>query len=172
MPTPEKERLVEELSKKLSESEVTILADYTGINVKAVTQLRDSFREASIEYRIYKNTLARIAAQNSGHENLLEFMDGPTGYVFSDDPIVPSKTLIDFIKSNPSMTIKCALLNGKLLDASEIRALASLPAREVLLAQLLGQFLAPISGLANVLNGPIRNLIYALEDMRKKKEAA
>jgi len=172
MPTPGKEQLVEELSKKLAESEVTILADYTGINVKAVTQLREEFRKASIEYRIYKNTLARIAAKKSGVENILEFIEGPTGYVFSDDPVVPAKTLVEFIKSNPSMKIKCCVLEGRLLDESEVRAIAYLPQKEVLMAQLLGQLMAPVSGLANVLNGPIRNLIYALEDLRKKKEAA
>jgi large subunit ribosomal protein L10 len=172
MPTPEKERLVEELSRKLSESEVTILADYTGISVQAVTQLREEFRKASIEYRIFKNTLARIAAKKSGFENLLEFIEGPTGYVFSDDPVAPAKALVDFIKSNPTMKIRCAVMNGKLVDVSEVRAIASLPPKEVLVAQLLGQLLSPISGLANVLNGPIRNLIYALEDLRKKKEAA
>ena len=116
MPTPEKEQLVEELSKKLAESEVTILADYTGINVQAVTQLREEFRKASIEYRIYKNTLARIAAKKSGVENILEFIEGPTGYVFSDDPVVPAKTLMEFIKSNPSMKIKCCVLEGKCSD--------------------------------------------------------
>ena len=172
MPTPEKEQLVEELSKKLAESEVTILADYTGINVQAVTQLREDFRKESIEYRIYKNTLARIAAKKSGVENILEFIEGPTGYVFSDDPVVPAKTLVDFIKSNPSMKIKCCILKGRLLDESEVKAIANLPQKEVLVAQLLGQLMAPISGLVNVLNGPIRNLVYALEDLKKKKEAA
>ena len=172
MPTPEKEKLVEELSKRFSESDVTILTDYTGINVQAVTQLRDEFRKGSVEYRIFKNTLARIAAKNSGFENLLEFIEGPTGYVFSDEPVTPAKTLVDFIKSNPSMRIKCAILNRELLDESQVRAIASLPPKEVLIGQLLGQFMAPVSGLVNVLTGPIRNFIYALEDLRKKKEAA
>jgi large subunit ribosomal protein L10 len=172
MPTTEKEQLVEELSKKLAENEVVILADYTGINVQAVTQLREEFRKASVEYRIYKNTLARIAAKKSGVENILEFIEGPTGYVFSDDPVVPAKTLVEFIKANPSMKIKCCVLKGRLLDESEVKAIASLPQKEVLIAQLLGQLMAPISGLVNVLNGSIRNLMYALEDLKKKKEAA
>ncbi len=172
MPTPEKEKLVEELSEKLSRSEVTILADYTGVGVQNATRLRDEFRKESVEYRVYKNTLARIAASNSGLENLLEFMDGPTGYVFSDDPVAPAKILVDFIKSDQSMKIKCAILNGALIDAAKVRAIASLAPKEVLQAQLLGQLMSPVSGLVNVLSGPIRNLVCALEDLRKKKEAA
>ncbi len=172
MPRPEKEKLVEELSEKLSQSEVTILADYTGINVQAATQLRDEFRKASVEYRIYKNTLARLAATKSGLEPLHEYMNGPTGYVFSDDPVSPAKTLAAFIKSNPSMKIKCAILSGKLIDQAQVKAIASLPPKDVLVAQLLGQLMAPVSGMVNVLAGPIRNLVYALEDLRKKKEAA
>ncbi len=172
MPTPEKENLVEELAKKLTEREVTILADYTGVNVQAVTRLREEFRRASIEYRIYKNTLARIAAKQSGLEDMLEFIEGPTGYVFSDEPVAPAKTLVEFIKSNPTMRIKCCILAGKVLDESQTRAIATLPPREILVAQLLGQLLAPMSGLVTVLNGPIRSLIYVLEDLRKKKEAA
>jgi large subunit ribosomal protein L10 len=172
MPTPEKERLVEELSRKLSENEVTILADYTGINVQAVTELRDEFRKASIEYRIYKNTLARLAAEKSGLEDLKQYMEGPTGYVFADVPVIPAKILMDFIKSNPTMRIKCGLLSGKIFDEPQMKEIASLPPKEVLVARVLGQLLAPLSGLVTVLNGPIRNLVYALDDMRRKKEAA
>lgn len=172
MARPEKEKLVHELSEKLSGKEVTIMADYTGISVQAITELRSEFRKASIEYRVYKNTLARLAAKKSGLEPLLEYMDGPTGYLFSDDPVTPAKILADFIKDNPTMKIKGAILNGKLLDESQVKAIASLPPKEVLLAQLLGQLVAPISGLVNVLSGPMRNLLYALEDLRRKKEAA
>ncbi|UCD58300.1 MAG: 50S ribosomal protein L10 [Candidatus Hydrogenedentota bacterium] len=172
MPSPEKEKLVEELSEKLTQSQVSVLTDYTGINVQAMTDLREQLRKASIEYRVFKNTLARIAAKKSGLANILEFIDGPTGYAFSDDPVSPAKVLVGFVKSNPSMRIKCAVLNGKLIEAAQVQEIANLPPREILLGQLLGHMKAPISGLANVLSGPIRNLIFALEDLRKKKEAA
>ena len=172
MARPEKEKLVQELSDKLSDREFTILADYTGIDVQAVTQLRSDFRAESIEYLIYKNTLARIAARNSGLEKLVEYLDGPTGYVFSDEPVAPSKILGEFIKNNPSMKIKCAILSGEIIDESQVKAMASLPPKDVLLAQLLGQLMAPVSGLVNVLSGPVRNLVYALDDLRKRKEAA
>lgn len=172
MPRPEKEKLVEELSERLSQSQVSILTDYTGLNVEAMTYLREQFRKASIDYRVFKNTLARIASKKSGLENMLEFIEGPTGYAFSNDPVASAKVLVDFMKSNPNMKIKCAILNGRLVDAGQVQAIANLPTREVLLAQLLGQMNAPISGLVTVLSGPIRKLVYALEDLRKQKEAA
>ena len=172
MPRPEKVKIVEELSEKLSNRPVSILTDYTGLNVLATNDLRKQFRNASIEYRVFKNTLARIAARNVNLESLLEFIEGPTGYVFSDDPVTPAKLLVDFIKSNKNLKIKCALMNGELLGEEQVRAIAGLPPRELLLAQLLGQMNAPIAGLVNVLVGPIRNLVCALEDLRKKKEAA
>ncbi len=172
MPTPEKEKLVEELTEKLSQRQMAILTDYTGINVQAITGLRDEFRKASVEYRIFKNTLARIAAGKAKIEGLLEFLDGPTGYVFSDDPVAPAKVLADFIKGHPSMKIKCGIMNGTLISVDQVRAIAALPPREVLLAQLAGQLNAPISGLVNVLAGPVRSLVNALEALRKQKEAA
>jgi large subunit ribosomal protein L10 len=172
MPTPEKEKLVAELTEKLSQRQMAILTDYTGINVQAVTGLRNEFRKASVEYRIFKNTLARIAADKAGLEGLAEFLDGPTGYAFSDDPVAPAKVLADFIKSNPSMRIKCGIMNGRLISVDQVRAIAALPPRDVLLAQLARQIKAPISGLVNVLAGPARNLVNVLEALRKQKEAA
>lgn len=172
MPRPEKEKLVEELSGKLSHNQITVLTDYTGLNVAAITSLRDQFRKASVEYRVFKNTLARIAAKECGLDRLTDFMEGPTGYVFADNPVTPAKVLADFIKSNPNMKIKCGVINGKVIEALQVQALATLPPKEVLLARLLGQMNAPITGLVTVLNGPIRKLVYALEELRKKKEAA
>jgi large subunit ribosomal protein L10 len=172
MPRPEKEKLVEELSGKLSGSQMTILTDYTGLNVQAMTILREQLRKTSVEYHVYKNTLARIAAQKSGLDDVVKFMDGPTGYVFSHDPVAPAKVLTEFVKSNQNLKIKCAVLNGNVVEGSRVREIADLPPREILLSQLLGQMNAPIAGLVNVLSGPIRKLVYVLEDLRKKREAA
>jgi large subunit ribosomal protein L10 len=172
MARPEKEKLVEELSQKLSQNEMSILTEYTGLTVLALTQIREQLRKASIEYRVFKNTLARIAAKNNGLEGVLEFIERPTGYVFSNDPVKASKILADFIRTNPNMKIKCGLLKGRVLKPAQVQALATLPPREILIGQLLGQMQAPISGLVNVLNGPVRNLVHVLDELRKKKEAA
>ncbi|MBI5117665.1 50S ribosomal protein L10 [Candidatus Poribacteria bacterium] len=172
MARPEKEKLVEELSQKLSQNEMSILTEYTGLTVLALTQIREQLRKASIEYRVFKNTLARIAARNTGLEGVLDFIERPTGYVFSNDPVMASKILADFIKTNPNMKIKCGVLKGRVLKPAQVQALASLPPKKILIGQLLGQMQSPISGLVNVLNGPVRNLVYVLDELRKKKEAA
>ncbi|RJP19165.1 MAG: 50S ribosomal protein L10 [Candidatus Abyssobacteria bacterium SURF_5] len=172
MARPEKEKLVDELKQRLTDSEVSILTEYTGLNVQAMTDLRNQLRKAAVDYRVFKNTLARIAAQQTGLEEVLQFIQGATGYAFSNDPVATAKVLADFSKANPNMKIKCAVLKGKVVAGERVQAIASLPPREVLLAQVLGQMKAPMTGLVNVLSGPIRNLIYAIEDLRKKKEAA
>ena len=172
MARPEKEKLVEELAQRLSESHISILTGYTGLNVQAMTELRNQLRKASVDYRVFKNTLARIAAKSAGVEDLLEHIEGATGYAFSDDPVASAKALADFGKANPNMKIKCALIKGTVYEAAQVQAIANLPPREILLAQLLGQMNAPITGLVNVCTGPIRKLVYAIEDLRKKKEAA
>lgn len=172
MARPEKEQLVEELCQRLSDNQIAILTEYTGLNVQAMTDLRNQCRKASVDYRIFKNSLARIAIKKSGFDDVLELVEGPTGYAFSNDAVTAAKVLADFSKANPNMKVKCAVLNGKLVNASGIQAIASLPPREVLLAMLFGQMKAPITGLVNVLSGPIRKLVYAIEDLRKKREAA
>jgi large subunit ribosomal protein L10 len=172
MARPEKEQQVDEFCRRLSESQIAILTQYTGLNVQAMTDLRNQCRKASVEYRVFKNTLARIAAKKSGLEDALQYMEGPTGYAFATDPVLSAKILSNFSRTNPLMKIKCAILKGRVVKSERVQAIANLPPREVLLALMLGQMKAPISGLVNVLSGPIRNLVYALDDLRKKKEAA
>jgi large subunit ribosomal protein L10 len=172
MARPEKEKLVEELTKRLTESQISILTGYLGLNVQAMTDLRNQLRKAGVDYRVFKNTLARIAAKSTNLEGVLPYIEGPTGYAFSNDPVVSAKALVNFNKANPNMKIKCAILAGRVVEGARVQAIATLPPREVLLAQLLGQMNAPITGLVNVLSGPIRNLVYAVEELRKKKEAA
>ncbi|GAB4350071.1 MAG: 50S ribosomal protein L10 [Candidatus Abyssubacteria bacterium] len=172
MPRPEKEKLVEMLAEKLSRNRVAILTDYQGLNVSAMTDLREQFRKADIEYRVFKNTLGRIAAAKAGHEALLQFIEGPTGYAFAEDPVLPAKVLTDFMKANPNMKIKCALITGRLFDQAQVQSIATLPPRDVLLGQILAQIMAPMTGLATAMNGVIQKLAYALDDLRRKKEAA
>jgi large subunit ribosomal protein L10 len=171
MARPEKEKLVEELTQRLSDSQISILTQYTGLNVQAMTDLRNHLRKVSVDYRVFKNTLARIAAKNTGLEGIVQFIEGPTGYAFSNDPAASAKALVDFSKTNPNMKIKCAVLKGRVVEGVRVQALATLPPREVLLALVLGQMKAPMTGLVNVLSGPVRKLVYAIEDLRKKKEA-
>lgn len=173
MPRPEKVAIVEELKDKLSRSRGAILADYRGLNVKQVTELRSKLRAAGVEYKVVKNTLATIAAKELGLDDLVEYLNGPTAVAFGyDDPVAPAKILADFAKENKALELKGGVLTGNVIDVDDVKALAELPSREELLAQVVRGMQAPIAGMVNVLQGTIRNFVYALEAVRRKKEEA
>ncbi|KKM12682.1 50S ribosomal protein L10 [Clostridiales bacterium PH28_bin88] len=168
-----KEATVTELQDKLTSASSAVLTDYRGLNVAEVTRLRAQLREAGIEYRVVKNTLTRLAAHEAGITGLDRYLEGPTAIAVSlKDPVAPAKILIDFAKASKKLEIKAGLLQGKVIDASGVKALADLPSREQLLAKVLGGMQAPMSGLVNVLAGPLRNFVYVLDAVRKQKEAS
>lgn len=168
----EKEQAVADIQQKLAQAQVVILTDYRGLNVSEATKLRSKLREAGVEYKVLKNTLIRIAAHNMGQEGLDTYLEGPTAVAFDyNDPVAPAKILADFMKETKKLEIKAGLLQGKVIDNNAVKALAELPSREVLIAKALGSMQAPLYGLANVLQGNIRNLAYALEAVRQQKEA-
>jgi large subunit ribosomal protein L10 len=170
--TAEKQAAVAELKQKLGAIKGAVLADYRGLNVADATKLRRTLREAGIEFRVVKNTMTRIAAQEIGIEGLDAHLEGPTAIAFGyQDPVGPAKVLSEFAKGNKNLVIKAGILSGKVVDADGVRVLADLPPREVLIAKMLGSMQAPITGLVNVLHGNIRNLVYTLEAVRKQKEA-
>ena len=173
VPRPEKVAVVEEIKDRLSKAQGIILADYRGLTVAQATELRRKLREAGVEFKVLKNTLTAIAAKEVGYEGLISLLVGPTAIAFGyDDPVAPAKVLSEFAKPNPALELKGGLLEGKVLDVAGVKALADLPSREELLSQVLRGMQAPISGLVNVLQGTIRNLVYALDAVRKQKEAA
>lgn len=166
-----KTQLVAEIKDKLQSSAGVVLADYRGLTVADATKLRSQLREAGVEYHVFKNTLIRRAADEVGIEGLDSYLAGPTAVAFSEDPVASAKILSDFAKTTKTFTIKAGVLEGKVVDEAQVKALADLPSREVLLAQVLRGMQAPLAGMANVLQGPIRKLGYALEEVRKLKEA-
>lgn len=173
--TSEKQALVEELKEKLSNTKGAVLTNYRGLNVAQDTKLRRKLREAGVEYRVVKNTMMRIAAQEAGLEGLDESLEGPTAIAMSfTDPVAPAKVISDFVKENKlqALEVKAGVVEGKVIDAQGVKALASLPPREVLIAKALGSMQAPIVGIVNVLQGSIRNLVYALDAVRQQKESA
>ena len=172
VPRPDKVAKVEWLAERLKESTVTVLADYTGLNVEAMTELRAACRESNVHMHVLKNTLGRLAAEQSGVPELTAFQDGPTAYAFGDDVVAPAKTLRDFAKTHPQLRLKGGVLEGSVISAAEVASLATLPSREVLLSQMLAGLLSPISGLVNVLNANIRGLAQVLAAIRDQKEAA
>lgn len=164
--------VVQELKDKFSKSSSAILVDYMGLNVQEVTELRENFRKAGVDYKVYKNTLTEIAAKEIGLEGLIPFLEGPTAIAFSeDDPVAPAKILTDAIKKYRKIEFKAGVLDGKVIDVDGVKALAELPSREELIAKLLGSMNAPISNLVGVLSGPARALVYALNAIKEQKEA-
>jgi large subunit ribosomal protein L10 len=173
MARPEKVAVVEELSQKLADSQLTVLTDYRGLNVKDITELRKKLREAGIEYKVVKNTLATLAARKQELEELESHLEGPTAIAFSfEDPVAPAKILSDFAKDHKQLELKVGVLEGQIIDADEIGNLAKLPSREVLLGMLLGAMQGPIGGFARVLAGPITGFARVLDQIREQKEQA
>jgi large subunit ribosomal protein L10 len=139
------------------------------------TKLRRKLRDAGVEYRVVKNTMTRIAAKEVGITGLETYLEGPTAIAISyTDPVAPAKVISDFIKENKLqfLEVKAGIVEGKVIDAAGVKTLASLPPREVLIAQVLAGMQAPIAGLVNVLQGSIRNLVYVLDAVREQKESA
>lgn len=173
--TPAKQAVVAELKEKLVAAKGVVLTSYSGLTVAQDTKLRSKLREAGVEYRVVKNTMTRIAAREAGIEGLEQYLEGTTAIALSaEDAVAPAKVIAEFIKENKleALSVKAGMVEGKVIDADGVKALASLPSREVLIAKALGSMQAPISGFVNVLQGTIRNVVYALEAVRKQKESA
>lgn len=170
---PEKVAKVAELKELLTSSKCAILVDFCGLTVAQDTVLRRKMREAGVTYSVVKNTLLRIAAEEAGIEGLEPVLEHNTAIaVAPEDPVAVAKIICEFAKENKALKVKIGVLDGKVISADEIKALAALPPKEVLIAKMLGSMNAPISGFVNVLQGTIRNVVYALEAVRKQKESA
>jgi len=164
LPTQKKEQAVAEIRRLIESSTVTISADYTGMSVSAITDLRRVLREAEVEFHVVKNRLAYLAADEAGKPLLKEIVEGPTGIAFGfGDPVAPAKALVDFISTTRSpLKIKGAVLDDRRLTAEEVSALAVLPSKEELIARLMAQLQSPITRLASVLNAPLTGLVTVL----------
>lgn len=166
----EKEATVSEVLQKLTKSQSVVLADYRGLNVQEVTELRRRLREAGVEYRVIKNTLTSRAAKEANIEGLDQYLSGPTALAFGyNDPVTAAKILANFAKDHKKLELKGGILEGKTIGFNAVKSLAELPSREALLGQIAGMLQAPMRGLVTVLSGPLRNLAYATEAVRKQK---
>ena len=176
--TPKKQAVVAELKEQMTSAKGAVFTSYRGLTVAQDTELRRELRAAGVTYRVVKNTMTRIAAKEAGLEGIDEHLEGTTALAFSaEDVVAPAKVICDYIKKNKLedagiLTVKVGLVEGKVIDASEVKALASLPSREELIAKLLGSMNAPISNTVNVLQGVIRNAVYVLDAIRVQKESA
>jgi large subunit ribosomal protein L10 len=169
----QKRAVVGDISSKMKAAKAMVFADYRGLTVEQDTELRNALRKAGVEYKVVKNTLTRLAANENGLEGLDSFLNGPTAMASSDkDPVAPAKVLNEYAKKYEKLELKVGVVEGKIIDIDGIKSLADLPSREVLIARVLGGFNAPISGFVNVLNGNLRGLVVALKAIADQKESA
>ena len=156
-----KKQIVSEISEKLKDAKSVVLVEYKGLTVEKANELRNKCREAGVEYKVYKNTLMRFAFEELGYEDITESLKGPNAIALSyEDEVSAARITNDFAKANnETIVLKAGIAEGKVLDADEVKVLANIPSREILLGQLAG-----------VLQGNLRNLAYMLDQISKKDE--
>ncbi len=167
----QKQEVVEEIVDKISRAQALVLVDYRGLNVDEVTNLRNQYRAENVDYKVYKNTMMRFAFEKAGIEGMDEHLTGPNAVAFCyDDPVAAAKISQKFAKGNEKLVIKAGLVDGKVIDSKGVDALAKLPPKEVLVAQVLGTLNAPIQGFATVLQGTLGGLVRCLDQVRTQME--
>ncbi len=173
MKLEEKQKIVAYLREKFEAAQVVIVTDYKGLDVAQMNDLRRKLREAEVEYQVVKNTMLTRASQDTDVAQLADKFKGPSAIALAfTDPVAPAKVLTQFAKDNDKLEIKAGVMNGKLLDLGAISALAKLPSREELLAQVLAAMNAVPQSLVSALADAPRRLVNVLNAVKDQKEAA
>ncbi|MCO4329131.1 MULTISPECIES: 50S ribosomal protein L10 [Staphylococcus] len=155
-----KKQHVDEISEQLKSSVSTVFVDYRGLTVAEVTELRKQLREAGVQYKVYKNTMLRRAAEKAGIEGLDEHLAGPTAVAFTtEDVVAPAKVIAGFAKEHEALEIKTGVMEGSVISAEQVKTVGSLPSHEGLVSMLL-----------SVLQAPMRNFAYAVKAVGESKE--
>ena len=171
-PRPDKVAIVKEITEKLEGSRAVFVSEYRGMSVGQLADLRAPLRESGAEHKVYKNTLARIAATAAGLDGLNQHLTGPTALTFvAEDSVGAAKALVDAAKANPLLVIKGGMLGDSLMTADDVKALASLPSREELLARLAGALQAPMTKTARLLKALPQKFAYGLTALIEKQDA-
>jgi large subunit ribosomal protein L10 len=165
MPTQKKIDQVEYLKQRIGRATIAVSADYRGLRVQEMDQMRKRLRAASIEVKVIKNSLLRLAADQTGVPELMQIVEGPTALVIAyDDPIEAAKAITEYAQSAPpTFSLRGAFLDGRVVSAADLRDLVRLPPRPVMLAQLAGQIQAPLATLSGLLESPLRELTSLLQ---------
>jgi large subunit ribosomal protein L10 len=177
-PRPEKVAVVDEVRERFGSTSAALLTEYRGLDVTAIGALRRALRDAGGEYKIYKNTLVRLAVREAGLD-IEDLLVGPTAIAFvgerpdgaPGDAVLVAKALRDFARTNPALVVKGGVMDDKALSAADARALADVAPRDVLLAQLAGAFAAPMQQFAGLLQALPRNFAYGLQALIDQVEA-
>ena len=166
----EKKAVVAEVSDKVAQAQAIVLAEYRGLTVEHMTQLRVNARNSGVYLRVLKNTLARRAVTGTPFEKLAEQMVGPLAYGISEDPVAAAKVLSEFAKGNDKFIVKVGAMPNQVMSAADVKQLATMPSREELLAKLLGTMQAPIAKFVQTLNEVPSKFVRALAAVRDEKE--
>jgi large subunit ribosomal protein L10 len=170
MATPEKIKVVEEYTEKFKSAKSLFLADYTGMNVAEVTEIRSKCRDANIEYKVLKNRLAKHALNQAGVDVLDPHLHGVTTFIIGyEDPVAPAKVIKEFNKAKELLKLKVVYFEGQLFEADQAAALADLPTRDALLGKLVGLFQSPMTKFAGTLSAPMQKLLGALNALKESK---
>ncbi len=172
-PRADKVAVVDEVTAKLNEADAVFVTEYRGLTVSQFADLRTPLREAGAEHKIYKNTLVKLAATAADMEGLHEHLSGPTALTFvQGDVAAAAKALTDQAKATPALVIKGGVMGESVMSADDLKVLADLPSREVLLSQLAGAMQAPLVKTAGLLQALPRNFAYGLNALIERQEAA
>ncbi|MBI5328492.1 MAG: 50S ribosomal protein L10 [Deltaproteobacteria bacterium] len=170
MQREEKNQVVGDIHERFEKAKAAFVADYRGLTVEKLTTLRKSLRDSKVDFKVVKNTLAKIAIKDVGAEPLKDYFQGTTAVALSYvDPVAAAKILIQFAKDEPNFKLKIGLLDGKIVSLDEIKAISELPSREILLAKFVGMLNAVPTSLVGVLSGITRKFVYTLSAIQAKK---
>ena len=173
MELSEKKKIVENLQDRFSKSAIVIITDYKGLDVATINQLRGKLKEENIEYQVVKNTLLTRASAETDVDLIKDHFIGPSAVALSyDDPVAPAKIIMDFAKEHKALEVKVGVMNGKALDAGQIKALSMLPSREELLAKFLSVLNGVPTSLVRTLSEIPKKMIYVVLAVKDQKEAA
>ena len=168
----EKAAVIEEVAAQVATAGSIILAEYRGLTVEKITQLRKQARESGVYLRVLKNTLVRRAVKDTPYEKLADQMVGPLMYGISADPVAPAKLIASFAKANDQLVVKGGAMPNVVMDVAGVQALATMPSRDELLAKLLGTMQAPVATFVRTLNEVPTKFVRGLAAVRDKQEAA
>ncbi|MCD6399785.1 50S ribosomal protein L10 [candidate division WOR-3 bacterium] len=171
MPSEKNIRIVKEIEEKFEGTKAIIIANFKGVKVDEINNLRKRLKGENISFKVYKNRLAKIAFKEKDVQGIESLLDGPSAFAFGyDDPVTTAKVLYEFSKSNENFKIKGGLFEGKLINGEDVVKIAKIPSKDVLLASLVGSLSSSITGLVFILKGMMTSFVYTLESIVKQKE--
>lgn len=172
MARPEKVARVDEVRAMFEDTRSVVLSDFSGLNVKKISELRDICRKNNVEFKVVKNTLAKLGVKETEASGLSEYFEGPTAIAISREAEnIPAKILAEFAKEHESPKFKAGFLDGNVIDATAVLALSKMPSKDELFSKLMGSIMSPGNGLVACLQGPLRNLMNVLDRLKEQKES-